>query len=136
MKTVDKIKNKQMNLLINQESKESETLDEFESSSNYNVIRINGSDIGDDYESLKTLLMEFENENSIFDLLDNSKKEKVVLVDNVDHLGESQKFIRSMMNSISIGRDGEEFQKVSKFVMTYKEFDNVERGLVSRCVNF
>lgn len=135
MKTIDKIKNKQINLLINRESKESETLDEFESDLNYKVVRINGSDIGDDYESLKTLLLEFENENSIFDLLDNSKKEKVVLVDNVDHLGESQKIIRSMMNNISIGKNGD-FSKVSKFVMTYKEHDNVERGIVSRCVDF
>ena len=135
MKTVDKIKNKQINLLINQESKESETLDEFETSSDYNVMRVNGSDIGDDYESLKTLLLEFENENSIFDLLDNSKKEKVVLVDNVDHLGDSQKIIRSMMNSISIGKNGD-FSKVSKFVMTYRELDNVECGIVSRCVDF
>lgn len=135
MKTIDKIKNKQINLLINRESKESETLDEFESDLNYKVFRINGSDIGDDYESLKTLLLEFENENSIFDLLDNSKKEKVVLVDNVDHLGESQKIIRSMMNNISIGKNGD-FSKVSKFVMTYKEHDNVERGIVSRCVDF
>lgn len=135
MKTIDKIKNKQINLLINRESKESETLDEFESDLNYKVVRINGSDIGDDYESLKTLLLEFENENSIFDLLDNSKKEKVVLVDNVDHLGDSQKIIRSMMNNVSIGKNGD-FSKVSKFVMTYKEHDNVERGIVSRCVDF
>lgn len=135
MKTIDKIKNKQINLLINRESKESETLDEFESDLNYKVVRINGSDIGDDYESLKTLLLEFENENSIFDILDNSKKEKVVLVDNVDHLGDSQKIIRSMMNNVSIGKNGD-FSKVSKFVMTYKEHDNVERGIVSRCVDF
>ena len=73
--------------------------------------------------------------NPIEVLLDNSKKEKVVLVDNVDHLGESQKIIRSMMNNISIGKNGD-FSKVSKFVMTYKEHDNVERGIVSRCVDF